>query len=111
MERHQVGVFKEADEERLGRLLDGEDRRALEPERTVGEQFVRHLADEALERKLAEEQVRAFLVLADLAERDRPRAVAVRLLGPSGRGEMPRHFHRFLRPRQQQPFPRRRFDR
>merc|ERR1719502_2424833 len=78
VDRAEVGVLEEADEVGLGRLLEREDRRALEAQ--VGLEVLRDLAHEALERQLADEELRALLVLADLAQRDRARAVAVRLL-------------------------------
>ena len=64
----QVGVLEEADEVRLGRLLEGEDGGGLEAE--VRLEVLGDLADEALERELADQQLGGLLVLADLTERD-----------------------------------------
>ena len=81
----QVGVLEEADEVGLRSLLEGQDGGALEAEVVL--EVLGDLADEALERELADEQVRRLLVLADLAQGDGARAVAVRLLDPArGRG-------------------------
>ena len=83
MDRREVGVLEEPDEVRLGGLLEREDRGALEAE--VRLELLRDLADEALEGELADEQLRRLLVAADLAERDRAGAVAVRLLDAARR--------------------------
>ena len=61
----QVGVIEEADEVGLGGLLEREDGGALEAQ--VGLEVLGDLADEALERELADQQVRGLLVPADLA--------------------------------------------
>ena len=45
-----------------------------------------NLSDEALERELANETLRGFLILANLAESHSPRAVAMRLLYTSSSG-------------------------
>merc|ERR1719408_128324 len=74
----EVGVLEEADQVRLRRLLEREDRGRLEAK--VRLEVLRDLAHEALERQLADEELRRLLVLADLAQRDRARAVAVGLL-------------------------------
>ena len=83
VDRREVGVLEEADQVRLGGLLQGKDGRALEAQ--VRLELLRDLADEALERQLADEQLRRLLVAADLAERDRARAVAVGLLDAARR--------------------------
>ena len=59
----------------LSGLLEREHSGALETQ--VRLEVLGDLADEALERKLADEQLRGLLVAADLAERDGARAVAV----------------------------------
>jgi len=79
----KVGVLEEANEVRLRGLLEGEDGRALEAE--VGLEVLRDLADEALEGQLADQQLGALLVLADLTERHGTRAVPVGLLHAAGR--------------------------
>jgi histone H4 len=80
----EVGVLEEADEVRLGGLLEGEDGGGLEAE--VRLEVLRDLADEALEGELADQQLGGLLVLADLAERDGSGAVAVGLLDAAGGG-------------------------
>ena len=57
----QVGVLEEADEVRLGRLLQREDGVRLEAQ--VRLEVLRDLADEALERQLADQQLGGLLVL------------------------------------------------
>ena len=51
----------------------------------TGLEVLGDLADEALERQLADQQLGALLVLADLAEGDGAGAVAVRLFDAAGR--------------------------
>ena len=78
VDRAQVGVLEEAHQVSLSGLLESEHSRALEAE--VRLEVLGDLADEALERELADEQLRGLLVLADLAERHGARAVPVGLL-------------------------------
>ena len=66
----------------LGRLLQGDDGRRLEAQ--VGLEVLGDLADEALERELADQQLGGLLILADLADCDGALAVAVRLLDAAG---------------------------
>ena len=66
------------------RHRQGDDGRRLEAE--VGLEVLGDLADEALEGELADEQLGGLLVLADLAQRDGARAVAVGLLDAAGGG-------------------------
>ncbi len=61
----QVGVLEQADEVRLGGLLEGEDGGGLEAE--VSLEVLGDLADEALEGELPDQELSALLVLADLA--------------------------------------------
>jgi len=85
VDRAQVGVLEEADQVRLGRLLQGQDGRRLEAQ--VRLELLRELHDQALERQLADQELRGLLVLADLTERHRARAEAVGLLdATSSRG-------------------------
>jgi hypothetical protein len=71
-------VLEEVDEVGFGRLLQCKDRGALPAEADLvvplGGHLERDLAHDARERELAEQQVCALLVLADLAQRDRARA-------------------------------------
>ena len=76
----QVGVLEEADEVGLRSLLEREHGRALEAE--VGLEVLRDLANQALERELADQELGRLLVPADLAEGDRARAVSVGLFTP-----------------------------
>jgi hypothetical protein len=80
----QVGVLEEADQVGLRGLLQREHSRALEAQ--VRLELLRNLTHEALEGQLADEQLRRLLVAPDLAQRDRARAVAVRLLDAARRG-------------------------
>jgi len=68
VDRAKVGIFKQSNQVGLGRLLQGEDGGSLEPE--VGLEVLGDLADQALERELADEQVGRLLVPTDLAKRD-----------------------------------------
>ena len=77
VDRAQVGVLEEANQVRLGGLLEGDDGRRLEAE--VGLEVLRDLADQALEGQLADQQLGRLLVPADLAERYGAGAVAVGL--------------------------------
>jgi hypothetical protein len=78
----EVGVLEERDEVSLDRLLESADGRALEAE--VGLEVLSNLADETLERELADEEFGGLLVATDLTESDGTRLVAVRLLDTSG---------------------------
>lgn len=98
----QVRVLKEADEVGLGRLLLGRFRKGLglgdvrhiranlEGAHSCGLEaqvcldILCNLAHQALKRQLADQQLRALLVAADLAESDGAWTVAVRLLNASG---------------------------
>ena len=78
MDGAEVGVFEEADEVSLGRLLKGEYSSRLKSH--VRLEVLSDLADEALEGELADEELGGLLVLADLAESDGTGPVAVGLL-------------------------------
>ena len=78
----EVSVLEETDEKGLRGLLECADGRALEPK--IGNQASCYFADQAMERELADEELGRLLVLADLAEGDGARAVAVRLLDAAG---------------------------
>jgi hypothetical protein len=94
----EVGVLEEPHQVRLRGLLQRRHGRGLEPQ--VRLEVLRDLADEALEGELADEQLRALLVLADLAERDGAGAEAVRLLHAArGRGRLARRLGGQLLPR------------
>jgi len=80
----QVGVLEQAHEVSLGGLLQGEHGGALEAQ--VGLEVLGDLTDQALERQLADEELRALLVAADLTQGDRAGAEAVGLLYAAGGG-------------------------
>ena len=82
VDRAEVGVLEEANEVRLSGLLEGEDGGALEAQ--VGLEVLGNLANQALERELADQELGGLLVPADLAEGDGARAVAVGLLDAAG---------------------------
>jgi hypothetical protein len=85
----EVGVLKEPDQVRLGSLLQRGDGRALEAE--VGLEVLRDLPHQALERQLADQQLGALLVLANLTEGDGAGAETVGLLhSAGGRGRLAR---------------------
>ena len=78
MDRTEVAVLEEVDQEVLGRLLEGEE--ALgRPPKGLGRDVVRDLAREAREGELPDEEVRGALVAPDLAQRDGAGPEAVRL--------------------------------
>ena len=78
----QVGILEEANKVCLGSLLQSKDGGALEAQ--IRLEVLGDLANEALERKLADEQVRGLLVAADLAKSHGTGAVAMGLLDTSG---------------------------
>jgi hypothetical protein len=81
----KVGVLEEANKVGLSGLLKGKHGVALETE--VSLKVLGDLADEALERELADEELSRLLVATDLTERNGTRAVTVRLLDTTaGRG-------------------------
>ena len=79
VDRAQVGVLEQAHQVGLAGLLQRQDGAALEAQ--VGLEVLGDLADQALEGQLADQQLRALLVLADLAQGDGARAVPVGLRG------------------------------
>ena len=80
----EVGVLEEADEIGFRGLLESHDGRGLEAE--VRLEVLGDLAHEALERQLAQEELRRLLVATDLAERHGAGAVAVGLLDAASGG-------------------------
>ena len=84
MDGAEVGILEQTDEVGLGGLLEGEDGRSLEAE--VALEVLGDLADEALERELADEEVGGLLVAADLAKGDGSGSVTVGLLDSAGGG-------------------------
>ena len=84
MDGAQVGVLEEGDQVGLGCLLKSQDSGALEAEVVL--EILSDFADQALEGELADEELSALLVLADLAESHSAGAVAVRLLDSTSGG-------------------------
>jgi len=80
----QVGIFEERDEVGLAGLLKGQDGARLEAQ--VGLEVLSDLTHEPLEGKLADQELGALLVLADLTESDGTRAEAMGLLDTSSGG-------------------------
>ena len=78
----QVGVLEQADEVSLAGLLESHDCRALEAQ--VGLEVLGDLANEALERQFADQQLGRLLVTTDLAKSDGSGPVTVRLLDSAG---------------------------
>jgi len=74
----EVGVLEQADEVGLGGLLEGHDGRGLEPQ--IGLEVLGDLTDQTLEWQLADEQLRALLVAADLTESNGSGTITMRLL-------------------------------
>ena len=83
VDRAQVGILEETDKVGLRGFLQRKDSGALESQ--VRLEILRDLADEVLERKIADEQVRAFLVSADLTKSNGTGTVAVGLFDTASR--------------------------
>ena len=75
MDGCQVGVFEQTHEVRLCSFLQSQHCAALEPQ--VGLEVLGDLAHQALEGQLADQQLSALLVLADLTQGYCSRAVPV----------------------------------
>ena len=82
MDGAQVGVLEERDEVGLDGLLERTDGGALEAE--VGLEVLGNLANQALERELADEELGRLLVATDLTESDGSWLVSVGLLDTTG---------------------------
>ena len=78
MDGAQVGVLEKSNKVGLGALLQSKDGRALEAE--VALEVLGNLAHETLEGQLADQQLSALLVLADLTKSHSSGSVSVRLL-------------------------------
>jgi len=81
VDRATVGVLVKTNQISLGGFLEGENGLGLETKVVLV--LLSDLANEALERRLADEEVSGLLVLADLTQSDRAGTEAV-LLGASG---------------------------
>jgi hypothetical protein len=94
----QIRVFEQTDEVGFAGLLKGHDGRTLEAK--VGLEVLGNLADEALERQLADQQLRALLVTTDLTQGDGAGPVTMGLLDSSrGRCTLAGRLGRQLLPR------------
>jgi hypothetical protein len=80
----QVGVFEERDEVGLNRLLKSTDGGRLEAQ--IRLEVLGNFTDQALEGKLADEELGRFLVATNLTESDSTRLIAMGLLDTTGRG-------------------------
>ena len=85
MDSAKISVFEQTDEVGLGSFLERKNGGALETK--IGLVILSDLTNEALERKLADEELSGLLELADLTESDGTGFEAMRLLdSASGRG-------------------------
>ena len=84
MDGAQVRVFEQGNQVGLAGFLQGKKGCALKAQ--VIPEVLGDLAHQALEGKLADQQVRGLLVAADLAQGDGSGAVAVGLLDAAGGG-------------------------
>ena len=78
----QVGVFEQTNQVGFGGFLESQNCSGLEAK--VRLEVLSNLTHKALERSLANEEVRRLLVLADFTKSDRSRSVTVGLLDTSG---------------------------
>ena len=90
----QVRVLKERDEVRLCSLLERQEGCRLEAK--VHAQLLRNFAHQTLERQLTNEKVRGLLVLTNLAQRNCPWPIAMRLFHPAANGRFARGLCRKL---------------
>jgi len=82
VDRAQVGVLEQTDEVSLAGLLESHDCRALEAE--IGLEVLSDLANQALERQLADQQLGRLLVTTDLTKSNSSGPVTVGLLHSAG---------------------------
>ena len=83
----QVGVLEQRDQVRLGGLLQSHHSGSLETEIVL--EVLRHLTDQSLEGQLADQQLRALLILADFTQSHSTGSVTMGLLhGASGGGAL-----------------------
>jgi histone H3 len=80
--RAEIGVLKETDQVGLSGLLESKDSTSLETQVVL--EVLGNLTNETLERELADEEIRRFLVTTDLTKGNSSRAVTVGLLDSSG---------------------------
>jgi len=88
MDGAEIGVFEQPNEIGFDGLLEGKNGGALEAK--VGLEVLGNFPDKTLERKFADEQFSALLILPNLSESDCSRSVSMRLLHSStGRSRLP----------------------
>ena len=68
MDGTQVGIFKKRDKISLYRFLESSDCRRLESK--VGLKILRNFTNQALERKLADQELGGFLIATNFAKSD-----------------------------------------
>lgn len=78
----EVGVLEERDKVGLNGLLESTDSRGLEAKVTL--EVLGDFANQALEGKLADQELGGLLVAANLTKSDGTRLIAVRLLDTAG---------------------------
>ena len=74
----EIGILEERTQKRLRGLLESKDGGGLETQ--VGLEILGNLTDKTLEGQLADKQLRAFLVLANLADRNSTRSPSMLFL-------------------------------
>ena len=84
MDGAQVGIFEQADQVGLDRLLQGTDGRALETQ--IRLEVLSDLTDQALEGEFADQELGGFLVAADFSQSDGTGLIAMGLLDTAGGG-------------------------
>ena len=95
MNRAQIGILKQTHQISLTGFLKSQNGSTLKTQ--VRFEILGDFADQALERSLADEQVRTLLVLSDLTESNGSRTVTMRFLhSSSGRRGFTRGFGREL---------------
>jgi hypothetical protein len=80
----QVGVLEETDEVSFSGFLESQHGGSLESEIVL--KVLSNFSDQSLERKLADQQLSALLILSDFSESDGSWAISVGLLDSSGSG-------------------------
>ena len=92
MDGAEVSILKKADQVSLSSLLQSEKRGALESKLWL--EVLGDFSDQALERKLSNEQIGRLLIFANLTKCDSSRAITVGLLDGSSTGSwFPRSLH------------------
>lgn len=82
MDGAEIGILKETNKVGLSRLLQSQYSMGLETQICL--EILSNFPDQALERKLTDQELRALLVLADLTKSHGTRSVPVGLLDSAG---------------------------